>query len=200
MNISDRDCPATVLAIESETARLGFPMASDRLTGSLLRTLAASKPSGELLELGTGTGLGTAWLLEGMSADAKLTTVDNNSTVVDVARRILDPDPRVDFNVADGAEFLASLQGTRFDLIFADTWPGKFDHLEEALQLLKTGALYIIDDLLPQPNWPEDHAPKVPDLINKLKARHDLSIVELNWSTGIIIATKIEIGFRERFR
>lgn len=198
MHISNSECPATVLAIERETHELGFPMASDRLTGSLLRTLAASKPNGDLLELGTGTGHGTAWLLSGMSKDAKLTTVDINASVVDVARRNLAADPRVDFNVADGAEFLASLQGTRYDLIFADTWPGKFDHLEDALQLLKPGALYIIDDMRPQPNWPEDHAPKVPDLINKLMARPDLSVVQLNWSTGIVIGSKIYISCRKR--
>ena len=32
-------------------------MASDELTGSLLCTLAATKPGGNFLELGTGTGI-----------------------------------------------------------------------------------------------------------------------------------------------
>jgi predicted O-methyltransferase YrrM len=36
---------------------VGFTMASDAWTGALLRTLAAAKPGGSLLELGTGTGL-----------------------------------------------------------------------------------------------------------------------------------------------
>jgi hypothetical protein len=37
-----------------------------RGTGLFLRTLAASKPAGRFLELGTGTGVATAWLLDGM--------------------------------------------------------------------------------------------------------------------------------------
>ena len=47
-------------------------MPSDPLTCTLLRTLAASKPGGQFLELGSGTGLSTAWLLDGMDARATL--------------------------------------------------------------------------------------------------------------------------------
>jgi predicted O-methyltransferase YrrM len=76
----------------------------------------------------------------------------------------------------------------QFDLIFADAWPGKFSHLDEALSLLASGAFYVIDDLLPQPNWPEGHAPKVPKLIKTLEERKELHITKLDWSTGILIA------------
>jgi predicted O-methyltransferase YrrM len=51
-------------------------MASEPKTGAFLAALAASKPGGRLLELGTGTGLGAAWLLAGMDAAARLDTVD----------------------------------------------------------------------------------------------------------------------------
>ena len=55
-------------AIHAATEVLGFQMSSDLRTGVLLRTLAASKAGGKLLELGTGTGIGTSWLLDGMDA------------------------------------------------------------------------------------------------------------------------------------
>lgn len=64
--------PAALTDIERETKAIGFPMASDSWTGALLRTLAASKPRGALLELGTGTGLATAWLLDGMDSESTL--------------------------------------------------------------------------------------------------------------------------------
>ena len=51
--------PEQLSKIRKETKAAGFRMASDTLTGSLLCTLAASKPKGALLELGTGTGMGT---------------------------------------------------------------------------------------------------------------------------------------------
>lgn len=68
--------PAALEAIQRDTAELGFDMASEPKTGAFLAALAASKPGGRLLELGTGTGLGAAWLLAGMDAAARLDTVD----------------------------------------------------------------------------------------------------------------------------
>ena len=93
-------------------------MASEPRTGALLAALAASKPGGRLLELGTGTGLGTAWLLSGMDTDARLDTVDTDREVVAVARRHLGSDPRVTFHVMDGADFIsqASRGTVRSDL------------------------------------------------------------------------------------
>ena len=67
------DVPRAIPSILADTARLGFGMASDAQTGALLRrTVVASKPGGRVLELGTGTGAATAWLLDGMTADATL--------------------------------------------------------------------------------------------------------------------------------
>jgi predicted O-methyltransferase YrrM len=72
--------PAVWSVISDRTAALGFDMASDARTGALLRALAASKPGGRLLELGTGTGLATACLLAGMDSHARLVSVDNNAS------------------------------------------------------------------------------------------------------------------------
>ena len=158
-------------------------------SGALLATLAASKPGGRFLELGTGTGHGTAWLLAGMDAASRLETVDTDAEVVTVARRHLDADPRVTFHVMDGAEFLLRSSDS-FDLIYADAWPGKFSHLDEALSLLRPGGIYVIDDLLPQPNWPEGHAPKVPVLIESLEQREGFITVKLAWASGVMLVVR----------
>ncbi|MGD0464707.1 MAG: class I SAM-dependent methyltransferase [Tepidisphaeraceae bacterium] len=183
--------PQQLEAIMRDTAALGFGIASEPLTGALLRTLAASKPQGRFLELGTGTGVATAWLLDGMDSASTLLTVDSDPAVVAIARGHLGHDARVRFHVSAGDVFLASLAGKgTFDLIFADTWPGKYDHLEDALALLKRGGLYVIDDMLPQPSWPDGHAAKVPALIRRLEAHPDLVLAKMGWATGIIIAAK----------
>jgi len=182
--------PTVIGVIQQETMTAGFSMASEPQTGSLLRTLAATKPSGAFLELGTGTGLSTSWILDGMDQYSTLVSVDSDEQVQAIARRHLDHDPRVSFHLADGATFLESLSGRKFDYIFADTWPGKYDHLDDALALLKPGGLYIVDDMLPQANWPSGHDLKVAALIATLEQRSDLAITKLNWATGLIIATK----------
>ena len=56
--------------------------------------------------------------------------------------------------------------------------------------LLAEAGLYVIDDLLPQENWPPDHAPRVPRLVERLMARNDLVISRLDWSSGVLIATR----------
>jgi predicted O-methyltransferase YrrM len=186
----DLHFPRELANIRRATKAAGFRMASDDLTGSLLRCLAASKPKGALLELGTGTGMGTSWLLSGMDASSMLDSVDNDREVLDIARRYLGDDPRVRFHLADGAAFLASLKDRQFDLVFADTWPGKFDHLSNALSLLRPGGLYIVDDLLPQPSWPKGHAPRVPAFLHALEQHREFYVTRLVWSTGVVIATR----------
>jgi predicted O-methyltransferase YrrM len=185
--------PAALAAIERETQAIGFTMASDLWTGSLLRTLAATRPRGSFLEMGTGTGLATAWLLDGMDAASSLLTVDNDESLVAIARRHLGGDRRVTFAVEDGAARLDALrgEGRAFDLVFADTWAGKYTHLEDALALVKIGGLYVVDDMRPQPNWPADHPAKVAQLIETLASRRDLRTTMLDWSTGIIVAARI---------
>ncbi|WP_437907978.1 class I SAM-dependent methyltransferase [Sorangium sp. So ce327] len=185
--------PAALEEIERTTAEIGFAMASDRQTGSMLRTLAAAK-SGAFLELGTGTGISTCWILDGMNASSTLVSVEHDEKVQDVARQHLGGDPRLTLKNMDGEAFLRSVRGQQFELVFADTWPGKYYALDEALSLIKPGGLYVIDDMLPQPNWPDDHAPKVAELIAALERRQDLVLTKLCWSSGLIIATRIGRG------
>jgi predicted O-methyltransferase YrrM len=184
--------PSALAALERDSLAAGFTMASEPRTGALLRSLAASKPGGALLELGTGTGISTAWIIDGMDSAARLVTVECEERHAVIARRHLGHDPRVSFKVDDGAEFIKSLGGRerKFDMIFADTWPGKFDHLEEALKLLSQGGFYVIDDLLPQASWPTGHAPKVPALIADLERRSELVLCKLAWSSGIVVAVR----------
>jgi predicted O-methyltransferase YrrM len=182
--------PVMLQAIVEDTALLGFTMSSDIQTGCLLRTLAATKPQGRFLELGTGTGCGTAWILEGMDAHSTLDTVDINPNTTAVAKKHLAKDQRVTFHLVDGVEFLQSAQGQMYDFIFADTWAGKYERFDLALKLLNRGGILVFDDMLPQASWPEEHFPKVADLLSSLDAMTDYKVVKMNWSTGIVIITK----------
>lgn len=182
--------PAHYEAIWQETLAQQFGMPSDKQTGSLLRTLAATKPNGTFLELGTGTGMGSCWLLDGMDEHSKLITVDTDEKPLAVARKYLSADPRIDIRLDKGENVIDYLPEASLDFIFADSWPGKYNHLEEALALLKPGGIYLIDDMLPQPNWPEGHSEKADRLVAQLEANETLTLTKLNWSTGLLIAVK----------
>lgn len=182
--------PTQLEAIERATLELGFDMPSERDTGALLRVLAAGKPAGQFLELGTGTGLATAWLLDGMDSASRLHTVDIDGDVVAVAERLLGKDPRVEFVVGDAIAWLENNKGLSFDLIFADAMPGKYERFETAWERLKPGGLYVADDMLPQRNWPEGHGERVAGLLAHLGQRTDCRLVEMAWSSGLGIAAK----------
>ncbi len=116
-------------------------MASEDRTGALLRMLAASKPSGRLLELGTGTGVATAWLLEGMDAASTLVSVDTDPAAQAIARQHLGADGRLTLIIGDGAAFLRGQDPQSFDLVFADAMPGKYEALEDGARGRQAGRL-----------------------------------------------------------
>jgi len=183
--------PKAYTEIDLATKASGFTMASDIQTCSLLRTLAASKPAGKFLELGTGTGLSTAWILDGMDGDSTLVSIDNEADFLAIAKKQLGEDPRLTLTLMDGGEWVEQHKNEKYDYIFADTWHGKYLMLEEVLEMLNKGGYYIIDDMLPQPNWPEGHDLKAIKLIEDLEKRPDLVLTKQVWATGIVIAVKV---------
>lgn len=179
-------------ALQSAAAEHGFIQSSDREFGELLAALAATAPGGRILELGTGVGTGTARLLAGMDATAQLTTVELEESLQSVARTHLGDDPRVTWVVGDGGAWLtnAVADGLRFDLVFADTWPGKFSHRAEAMSLVAPSGIYLIDDLFPHPGWPEGHQSSVDALRADLEQMEGWAVATLEWASGIMMCVR----------
>jgi predicted O-methyltransferase YrrM len=182
--------PRALAAIQARTAELNFDMASEPRTGALLQMLAASKPGGRFLELGTGTGIATAWILSGMDAASTLISIDTDEQAQAVAREAMCQDTRLKLLALDGAAFLWRQPKKCFDLVFADAIPGKYEALDEALAILKPGGYYVIDDMLPQPNWPEGHGEKAQALLDRLAADPRFVMFPLLWSTGIVVLVR----------
>ncbi|WP_276391263.1 O-methyltransferase [Eudoraea chungangensis] len=183
--------PSILPQIESLAKEIGFTMSSDLLTGSLLKALAANKKGPNILELGTGLGFSLCWLLDGMDKNAQLISIDNDNVLIEHLKNVLPKNNRVNIICADAAVWLNENSQRKFDLIFADAWPGKYSQLEEVLDMLNPGGLYIIDDMLERATWPEAHKARALNLITRLEERDDLIVTKLNWSTGIIICTKV---------
>ena len=172
---------------------IGFTMPSDLYIGSLLKTLITSKSKANILELGTGASLSLAWMIDGLTPESQLTTVDNDPQLSAIAAQYFGNDHRVEVVCTDGSVWIKQYKGSKFDLIFADAWPGKYSEIQEILNLVNVGGMYIIDDMTTQPNWPEGHQEKVEDLVAYLEQREDFNITKLDWSTGVIIAIRKQL-------
>jgi predicted O-methyltransferase YrrM len=110
--------------------------------------------------------------------------------VLTVLRKHLDSDPRLQVVCAQGDTYLPSIKGEVFDLIFADAKAGKYRLVDETLALLKPSGIYVVDDMLPQPNWPDGHGVKAAALIAMLEQRTDLTVTKLAWASGLVVAVK----------
>jgi predicted O-methyltransferase YrrM len=182
--------PPAYDSIKKATQACGFLQMSEISTCSLLKTLAASKPESKFLELGTGTGLATAWILDGMDGGSTLMSLDNDEILLSIAKENLGIDKRLTLMCTDGGEWIKKNNRQKFSFIFADTWPGKYTHLDQTLDMLESGGLYIIDDMLPQANWPDGHSDKVASLLATLDERQDMCVTKMGWASGIVIVVK----------
>lgn len=183
--------PKALEAIMAETRAIGFQNWCWPPVGALLRIMAALKPGGRLLEIGTGTGVGTCWLLDGMDASARLLTVDINPGVHAIAREHLGTDPRLTMLTEDAQATVRRELPNSLDLIFADGGVGKHIMLDETLALLRPGGIYICDDMKPHPMWPPEHARKIPPLVEALGAQQGFRRIYIDWSSGVVVMVKL---------
>ena len=87
-------------------------------------------------------------------------------------------------------EQLKKIPNETFDLIFADTWAGKFTHLDSILNMVKPGGFYLIDDLNYQVDWHKNHQDKVLLLVEKLKCHPDFFSFPIDVGTGMLLLCK----------
>lgn len=187
MTAPTTDVPHAAVRARRVAERSGFQMSSDPQTGSLLRTLAATKPGGRLLEVGTGVGVGAAYLLAGMDPTACLTTLERGPALANAARTLLADDDRVEVVTTDAVEWLTAYQGPPFDLVFVDTTTAKFDRRDLLFTHMAPGALFIADDLLPQEKWTEAHRPRVARFRSEILAEPRLLATLVDWGSGLVI-------------
>lgn len=121
--------------------------------GRLLATLAAStsvRPEAVVLELGTGAGVGTAWLAHGLAPGARLITVEAEAERATAVGALFAGDPRVSVVHSDWHTVEPPRGGAC--LLFADAGLRREIHppaWDEIVDLLDIGGLLVFDDLTP---------------------------------------------------
>ncbi|MFC4639052.1 class I SAM-dependent methyltransferase [Deinococcus hohokamensis] len=182
--------PALVEQALAEAARLGVEDSSSLEAGRLRCTLAASRPGGRLLELGTGLGVGTAWLLSGMDRAARLTTAELDPVRAQAAWQLLRPDHRAEVVHGDGRDLLP--RGP-FDLIVVDGVLIRCDvsALDQLVSALRPGGQLVVDDLTPPAHLSQEFF-KGDALRQALFAHPELSCTEIGLSPHerVVLATR----------
>lgn len=191
---STRDVPPLVRTAEQRAEHEDFHLSCSRETGAVLRALAASKPGGLLLELGTGVGVGAAWLLDGMDATARLITLEVHPEAAEISRAMLAGDPRVDVRCENAYEWMERYDGPPFDLIFVDVGALKYERRSLTLSRLAPGGLFVADDLLPQEKWVATHPPRVERFRAEISDEPGLRAVLVDWGSGICVAARTADG------
>ena len=114
-------------------------------TGRLLHVLAGQRGRSRVAEIGTGCGVGAAWIVSALSPDAAFVTVELDDERAAAAAELLAGDDNARVLHGDWTDVLTP--EAPFDLLFADG--GKAKAQEEIAGLLTIGGTLVLDDLTP---------------------------------------------------
>jgi hypothetical protein len=118
--------PSLVQEAIARAQDAGFGYSCDPDVGRLMAVLAAHLPArARVLELGSGTGVGTAWTTSGLlpRPDVIVITAEKDPATAELAAQVGGPE-FVDLRCADALTVLG--EAGEFDLIFADAPGGKW--------------------------------------------------------------------------
>ena len=138
-----------VAEMERYAVEKDIPIALPDL-GRLLETLAASRPSGRILEIGSAIGYGTLRLARG-AREGQVITVERDPARIAIARQYLETGgvlARVELLEGEALEVLRGVRGP-FDMVFIDG--DKRDYrrcLDLTLPLVTIGGIVVVDNLL----------------------------------------------------
>jgi demethylmenaquinone methyltransferase/2-methoxy-6-polyprenyl-1,4-benzoquinol methylase len=181
---------------KARAARAGFRLSSEDGVGQLLAALAGGVPEdGRVLELGTGVGVGTAWIVAGLCLaggerdDVEVVTIESDGGLVAAARAATWPS-FVRLVEGDVVALLGGGSLGTFDLVFADAQGGKWEGLDLTIGVLRPNGVLLVDDMRPQQWWSEGQRSKQEMVRRTLLGHPDLEAIELDVGSGVILSTR----------
>lgn len=119
--------------------------------GAFLRHLAFSLQAQSVVEIGTGSGVGSLWLLDGMRTAGTLTSIDDEMEHTQIAKlAFLDADipaTRIRLITNSVPEVISKLTDRAYDLVVLRHNPEDLSFvLGEAHRILRSGGALVIDN------------------------------------------------------
>ncbi len=186
--------PPLVQALQRSRFQAQFTFSCDDATGEFLAVLSASIASGgRILEIGTGMGVGLAWITSGLGPrdDITVVTIDRDAERLAWAQE-LDWPEFVEFIAGDVMVELPNLGS--FDLIFADAEGGKWYGLDLTIDALNVGGILLLDDFQSQhwnsPAQGAAHLEKRDEIRRHISGDSRLASTELSHASGLLLAVR----------
>jgi len=175
-------------------------MLSGHVQGAVLQMISNMVQPKNVLEIGTYTGYSAICLAQGLQEDGKLTTIDINEELEDMAfRYICDAglDEKISQLIGNAADIIPELDET-FDLVFIDADKQNYNlYYDLVFNKVPIGGFILADNVLYEgevvlPHDEQSKNAKAMHAFNeKVKNDHRVEHVLLPLRDGIMIARKI---------
>ena len=154
--------------------RSGFEKSCSHEAGRLLQVLAGQRGRTRVAEIGTGCGVGSAWILSALPPETPFLTVELDPERAAASAELLADDEHARVLQGDWVDVLPA--EAPFDLLFADGGGQATKTNPALIDLLAPGGTLVLDNLTPgRPG---------PDSVRELWLRHPrLAAIELRLSS-----------------
>lgn len=170
--------------------------------GSYLSFLAQLLKAQSVVEIGTGSGVGALWLLDGMLKSGTLTSIDDEAEHTSIAKQaLLEADiapSRFRLITNPVMDVMTKLTDRAYDIVIYRHNPEDLTYaISEAQRILRSGGVFVIDNFFGGSKV-SDPAQRDPKTVALREAGKSLKADSENWSTtlipvgdGLLLATKL---------
>lgn len=142
---------AVLNEMEAYAAQHDFPIVGP-LVGRMLYLLARATQARRVFEMGSGYGYSAIWFARGGGPECQVVCTDGDEANGRLATTFLERagvDKQIDFQVGIAQELVTHFPEGHFDIIYNDVDKYQYpEALEAALPRLRTGGLFVTDNLL----------------------------------------------------
>ena len=189
------------LAARARGEELGTVDASHG-AGAYLRHLAHQLNAQSVVEIGTGSGVGSLWILEGMISSGTLTSIDDEMEHTSIAKLAMAdadiPQSRFRFITNPVMDVMTKLTDRAYDLVVYRHSAEDLSYaISEAHRILRSGGVFVIDNYFGGAKV-QDPAQRDPKTIALREAGKIIKNDSESWVSsliptgdGLLLATKL---------
>ncbi|MBD2615337.1 class I SAM-dependent methyltransferase [Nostoc punctiforme FACHB-252] len=182
--------PPLVEQAQVLAAKLEFSESSLPEVGRLLQVLTNHITQGQIAEIGTGCGVGAAWIVSALHPDSTFITIESDRDRATLVQQLFADNSNVRVLQGDWHDLL---DYAPFDLLFADGGNAKVVEPQILINALKIGGLIILDDLTPEEYWPPEWQGRI-DTVREFWLKDPRIIateIRVTARHAVILATRI---------